>query len=59
MCWPISSIFTFVFFPLEGETMHVINTEYFGKVMFPLNQDFVLEDDHSLFDYVKLEAMGK
>ena len=39
--------------------MHVINTEYFGKVMFPLNQDFVLEDDHSLFDYVKLEAMGK
>ncbi|GFO17746.1 glycosyltransferase 25 family member 1 [Plakobranchus ocellatus] len=40
-----------------GETMHVINTEYFGKLMVPLDKAVPLEYDHQQFDYVKLEAM--
>ncbi|RUS76958.1 hypothetical protein EGW08_015278 [Elysia chlorotica] len=40
-----------------GETMHVINSEYFGRVMLPLNEKFTLEHDQSHFDYIKLESM--
>ncbi|KAH9500757.1 Procollagen galactosyltransferase 1 [Bulinus truncatus] len=40
-----------------GETMHVMNTEYFGKVMLPLDKRYNLADESEQFDYVKLEAM--
>ncbi|KAK3768426.1 hypothetical protein RRG08_053418 [Elysia crispata] len=40
-----------------GETMHVINSEYFGRLMYPFNEQFTLEDDQSQFDFIKLEAM--
>ncbi|CAG5120986.1 unnamed protein product, partial [Candidula unifasciata] len=40
-----------------GETMYVINTEYFGKVMIPLDKRHTLKDEREQFDYVKLEAM--
>uniref|UniRef100_A0A2C9KWA3 Glycosyl transferase family 25 domain-containing protein n=1 Tax=Biomphalaria glabrata TaxID=6526 RepID=A0A2C9KWA3_BIOGL len=42
---------------LLGETMHILNTEYFGKVMMPLDKRFTLADESAQFDYVKLEAM--
>ncbi|XP_059143528.1 glycosyltransferase 25 family member-like [Physella acuta] len=40
-----------------GETMHVINTEYFGKVMIPLDKHYSLKEEKEQFDHVKLEAM--
>ncbi|CAL1530548.1 unnamed protein product [Lymnaea stagnalis] len=40
-----------------GETMHVINTEYIGKLMIPLDKRYTLEEESDQFEYVKLEAM--
>ncbi|XP_012945461.1 procollagen galactosyltransferase 1 [Aplysia californica] len=40
-----------------GQTMHVTNTAYFGKVMIPLDKRYSLEDEYDQFEYVKLEAM--
>lgn len=39
--------------------MHVINTEYFGKVMIPLDRHYSLKEEKEQFDHVKLEAMGE
>ncbi|KAK7094496.1 procollagen galactosyltransferase 1-like [Littorina saxatilis] len=39
-----------------GKTMHVLNTEYFGKLMVPLDHQYSLKDEKEQFDYVRLEA---
>lgn len=39
-----------------GHTMHVVNTEYFGKLMIPLDHKYTLKEDMEQFDYVRLEA---
>ncbi|XP_076436373.1 procollagen galactosyltransferase 2-like [Babylonia areolata] len=39
-----------------GKMMHVVNTEYFGKVMIPLDHKYTLKDEIEQFDYVRLEA---
>ncbi|XP_025112694.1 procollagen galactosyltransferase 1-like [Pomacea canaliculata] len=41
---------------VSGETMHVLNNEYFGKVMIPLDTKYSLQDDWDQFDHVRLEA---
>ena len=41
-----------------GKMMHVVNTEYFGKVMVPLDHKFSLRDEVEQFEYVRLEANG-
>ena len=42
-----------------GKMMHVLNTEYFGKVMVPLDHTFSLQDEVEQFEYVRLEANGR
>ena len=39
--------------------MHVYNTEYFGKVMMPLEKQYNLIHEQEHFDYVKLEAQSE
>lgn len=39
--------------------MHVLNNEYFGKVMIPLDSKYSLQDDWDQFDHVRLEANGR
>lgn len=39
--------------------MHVVNTEYFGKVLIPMDTENTLQDATDQFIYVKLEAQGK
>ncbi|ESO96194.1 hypothetical protein LOTGIDRAFT_231876 [Lottia gigantea] len=40
-----------------GISMFVLNTQYFGKVMVPLDWQYSLSDERDQFTYVKLEAM--
>ncbi|VDI31941.1 collagen beta-1,O-galactosyltransferase [Mytilus galloprovincialis] len=37
-------------------SMHILNTEYFGTVMIPLDEHNTLQDESDQFTYIKLEA---
>lgn len=39
--------------------MHIMNTEYFGIVMVPLESHNTLEQESQHFDFIRLEAIGK
>lgn len=39
--------------------MHIMNTEYFGIVMVPLESHNTLEQESQHFDFILLEAIGK
>ena len=38
--------------------MHIMNTEYFGIVMVPLESHNTLEQEREHFDFIRLEAIG-
>lgn len=38
--------------------MHIMNSEYFGIVMVPLEKHNTLEQEGQHFDFVRLEAIG-
>ena len=39
--------------------MHVLNTEYFGQVMLPLDWHHNLQLEDQQFSYMRNEALGK
>ena len=39
--------------------MHVLNTEYFGQVMIPLDWHHSLQLEEQQFSYMRNEALGK
>ena len=39
--------------------MHILNTEYFGTIMIPMDSHNTLEEESEHFTYIKLEAKGE
>ena len=44
---------------LSGIPMHVLNTEYFGQVMIPLDWHHNIHLEEEQFLYMRNEALGK